>query len=90
MTDARQYPKNKHRMLLSQWHRCAKEVFVMMDVTLCVWSVTADCFTHGEEHCSIRVIHLDVYLMQEVLELFQGHLVVFVLVRLAHAVEDPA
>lgn len=47
-------------------------------------------FTHGEEHFSVRVIHFNVNLMQKVLQLFQGHLVVFVLVCFAHAVEDPA
>lgn len=46
--------------------------------------------THPEDVFCVGVVHLHVDLPQEVLQLLQGHLVVLVLVRLAHAVDDPA
>lgn len=38
----------------------------------------------------IHVVHFHIDLAQEVLQLLQGHLVVFILVSFPHAVDDPA
>lgn len=46
--------------------------------------------THLENVLRVSVVHFNVDLSQEVLQLLQGHLVVLILVRFPHAVDDPA
>lgn len=43
-----------------------------------------------ENFLCVDVIHFHVDLSQEVLQLLQGHLIVFIFVCFPHAVDDPA
>lgn len=46
-------------------------------------------FSHLENVLCVSVTHFNVDLSQEVLQLFQGHHIVIILVCLPHAVDDP-